>query len=271
MSNNWVRLWHDMPTDPKWRVIAKRSGQPIATVMAVFTFVLVNASANASERGRTHNLFADDIAAALDVETGDVEAILDAMQGKVLDGDVLTGWEKRQPKREDGAAERAKQWRERKRTQANAAERPDKDTDTDTDTEIEREERTDDAPPAGVAAPSRTVEAKGQGREAPDATAAPDPAEPPAKPKAERGMRLRAYLDREGEDAVGQELGLWAKAQGLSVADINLEMQKFCDYWHAQPGQKGVKLDWPATWRNWVRRVLETKEREEKRNAVFKR
>jgi hypothetical protein len=28
---------------------------------------------------------------------------------------------------------------------------------------------------------------------------------------------------------------------------------RFKDYWIAQPGTKGVKTDWPATWRNWVR------------------
>jgi hypothetical protein len=28
---------------------------------------------------------------------------------------------------------------------------------------------------------------------------------------------------------------------------------QFKDYWIAQSGQKGVKLDWFATWRNWVR------------------
>jgi len=28
---------------------------------------------------------------------------------------------------------------------------------------------------------------------------------------------------------------------------------QFIDYWTAQAGQKGVKLDWNATWRNWVR------------------
>jgi uncharacterized protein YdaU (DUF1376 family) len=28
---------------------------------------------------------------------------------------------------------------------------------------------------------------------------------------------------------------------------------RFKDYWTAQPGSKGVKLDWDATWRNWVR------------------
>lgn len=33
----------------------------------------------------------------------------------------------------------------------------------------------------------------------------------------------------------------------LDVAD------RFRDYWAAVPGAKGRKLDWPATWRNWVR------------------
>jgi hypothetical protein len=28
---------------------------------------------------------------------------------------------------------------------------------------------------------------------------------------------------------------------------------RFRDFWIAQPGTKGVKLDWDATWRNWVR------------------
>lgn len=27
----------------------------------------------------------------------------------------------------------------------------------------------------------------------------------------------------------------------------------FRDYWHSVPGAKGRKLDWAATWRNWVR------------------
>lgn len=32
------------------------------------------------------------------------------------------------------------------------------------------------------------------------------------------------------------------------------EHAAFIDYWIAQPGSKGVKLDWDATWRNWMRR-----------------
>lgn len=33
------------------------------------------------------------------------------------------------------------------------------------------------------------------------------------------------------------------------------EFQIFADYWRAQPGQKGIKVDWLATWRNWIRRA----------------
>lgn len=128
---SWVRLWSDMPTDPKWRVIARKAGRPISEVIAVFVHMMTNAGANASERGELENWSDEDIAASLDLETDAVEAIRSAMQGKTLDGVKLTGWEKRQPKREDGSAERAKAWRERKRTQPNAEERPDTDSDTD--------------------------------------------------------------------------------------------------------------------------------------------
>ena len=33
----------------------------------------------------------------------------------------------------------------------------------------------------------------------------------------------------------------------MQVAD------QFKDFWCAKPGKDGVKLDWAATWRNWVR------------------
>jgi uncharacterized protein YdaU (DUF1376 family) len=60
------------------------------------------------------------------------------------------------------------------------------------------------------------------------------------------------------------------KAQRLKIEQLPEEWQMFCkterpdlnpqaiwnqfkDYWIAQGGQKGAKLDWFATWRNWVR------------------
>jgi len=46
-----------------------------------------------------------------------------------------------------------------------------------------------------------------------------------------------------------------------------LEFEKFRDYWIAQPGQKGVKADWDATWRNWVRKAKEFSPKQETRSA----
>jgi len=141
MSLDWCRLWHDMPTDPKFRAVAKRAGRPLSEVITIFTAMLVNASANDDARGTLRNWSHEDMGAAFDVEPEHVQAIHTAMQGKLLDGDRLTGWERRQPKREDGSAERAKAFRERNRTQPNATDhgqtqttsRLEQDTDTDTD------------------------------------------------------------------------------------------------------------------------------------------
>lgn len=135
----WVRLWDDMPTDPKWRVIAKRSGRTIAEAMAVFNFMLVAAS---KANGNLDAWSDEDVAAALDMEPEHVEAIRNAMQGKVLTGDRLSAWEVRQPKREDDSSQRVRAHRERERdavkrtvTQCNAGETQRNAPDTDTDTD----------------------------------------------------------------------------------------------------------------------------------------
>jgi hypothetical protein len=38
---------------------------------------------------------------------------------------------------------------------------------------------------------------------------------------------------------------------------VRREGAKFRDFWIAKPGAGGLKLDWPATWRNWSRRAAE--------------
>ena len=45
----------------------------------------------------------------------------------------------------------------------------------------------------------------------------------------------------------------------LTPAEVELEAEKFADYFHAAPGQKGVKRDWRATWRNWARTAARQK------------
>jgi hypothetical protein len=45
----------------------------------------------------------------------------------------------------------------------------------------------------------------------------------------------------------------YAAAQGLNPRIAAREAERFRDFWSAKPGKDGVKADWPATWRNWVR------------------
>lgn len=51
--------------------------------------------------------------------------------------------------------------------------------------------------------------------------------------------------------------GDWALAEGLPEPAVRREADKFRDYWLAKAGRDGAKLDWQATWRNWVRKALD--------------
>lgn len=65
-----------------------------------------------------------------------------------------------------------------------------------------------------------------------------------------RGSRLSADW-RPDDDTVAK---IVAACPGL---DWQREHDVFVDYWVAQPGQRGTKVDWAATWRNWMRRAYE--------------
>lgn len=51
---------------------------------------------------------------------------------------------------------------------------------------------------------------------------------------------------------VTPEMRKWAAVNHKGV-DITQATQEFVDYWRGVPGQRGCKLDWPATWRNAIR------------------
>jgi len=53
-------------------------------------------------------------------------------------------------------------------------------------------------------------------------------------------------------------MGDWATQERPDL-DVRQVAEQFKDYWFAQAGQKGVKLDWDATWRNWVRNTKAVK------------
>jgi uncharacterized protein YdaU (DUF1376 family) len=61
-----------------------------------------------------------------------------------------------------------------------------------------------------------------------------------------RGSRLAKDL------IFPEEWFLFCKQERPDLEPL-MTFNKFQDYWISQAGQKGVKLDWFATWRNWVR------------------
>lgn len=147
MANQWLRLWHDMPTDPKWRTIARASGQPISLVQAVYLHLLVDASRNVTRGHAT--VTQEDLASALDVTEDAISSVLVAMQGRVLDEMRLLGWEARQPKREDSgdestgaksAAQRQAEKRERDRLAALNGGSHDESRNVTLDKEKDKEE-----------------------------------------------------------------------------------------------------------------------------------
>jgi hypothetical protein len=67
-----------------------------------------------------------------------------------------------------------------------------------------------------------------------------------------RGAQARGTRLPEGWEP--DEAGRAFAADGLG-ARWAAELETFRDYWSAQPGEKGRKVDWSATWRNWCRRA----------------
>lgn len=95
----------------------------------------------------------------------------------------------------------------------------------------------------------RTVPNGSQSVRNPDPTR-PDPSisnEIDERPPRKRGTRLDPQWTPDRDLIVQMEI----ECPGV---DLRNEHRVFVDYWVAQPGQKGVKTDWPATWRNWMRR-----------------
>jgi hypothetical protein len=72
------------------------------------------------------------------------------------------------------------------------------------------------------------------------------PAPRKASPKA-RGSRIAPDWSPSPADRQS------ARSEGMPETEIDRTAAKFRDFWTGKAGASGVKLDWPATWRNWVR------------------
>lgn len=112
----WFR-WHEgTSSDPKFHLIARKSGQPVAFALAIWAMLLERASA-AEVRGDVSGFDCESADAALGMPDGATQAIYDAMvaKGMVVDGRIAK-WEERQPVREDeNSTQRVREFRARKK------------------------------------------------------------------------------------------------------------------------------------------------------------
>lgn len=190
--NDWFRSWHGAPTDNKWLVIARKAKVTPGFVSAV-VWALLDYASQIEPRGSIVGFDVETYAAFSGWEEETIEGVIAALKDKgVINPDGgFHNWGKRQPKRDDGSAERAKAWRERrrpkpnaperKRPQANASERQIRG-DTDTDADTEKRDSEESISIINEAADAASLERSGElGDDALD-QGSPKP-EPVAKPK----------------------------------------------------------------------------------------
>lgn len=96
-----------------------------------------------------------------------------------------------------------------------------------------------------------TIPSKAYALEAPQAVPAaiiPEQPKRAGSPKSgARGSRIPANWTPTPKDYA------FANGEGLTREEINREADRFRDYWTAASGRNACKLDWEATWRNWLR------------------
>ena len=222
---DWFRWHHGSVTDPKFQLVARKSKQSLATIIAVWAFVLEKASAS-EERGHFGGLDCESVDCMFGLEDGATQAILSAMADRgLVDADRVASWGKRQVKRErtdDFSTDRVKAFRSKERqetpktndeTPCNATQHQKKPRGEESRVEKRREEdKAEEAPsaksPAGSALPKNWI--------------------------------------------LPAQWAAWAQGERPDL-DPNRVADEFRDYWIAKPGKEGRKADWEATWRNWVR------------------
>lgn len=133
---DWLRWWHGTVNDPKFGWVARKSGQTVASVVAVWACLLECASTathcNAdATRGNVASFDCNVADVLLGLDDGSVQSIYDAMvEKKMIDCGRLTKWDERQPKREDSgnpntgalsSTERSRLHREKKKRDATDA------------------------------------------------------------------------------------------------------------------------------------------------------
>lgn len=85
---------------------------------------------------------------------------------------------------------------------------------------------------------------------------------PPIIPQTPSSTEPPKRAKRLADDwALPASWGRWALDEGWPEATIRLQADTFADFWRSKAGKDAAKLDWEATWRNWMRKVPKTAQR----------
>ena len=88
--------------------------------------------------------------------------------------------------------------------------------------------------------------------------------EPSLEEPSEVEPRETARASRLPDEWVPEPDDLLKALDLIGAERTTAELDKFRDYWRAVPGARGRKLDWNATYRNWMRRAAESTPRNDR-------
>lgn len=115
----WLKWYIGSAIDPKFSIVARRSGYKVAAVIAIWVMLLERAG-QAEERGSIMGFDCESADVALGLPDGAACAIIDALQSKgLIHGNRVANWEKRQNADvTEAARERKRLQREREKLEA---------------------------------------------------------------------------------------------------------------------------------------------------------
>lgn len=238
MKNQWFRMYSEAVDDEKLRLLAFEDRWHFVALMCCKNAGLLDA-------GDSLTMLHRKLAVKLGVQLRELEAIGARLaEVGLIDAETFQplAWDARQFQ-SDSSADRVRKHREKKRqqnqmveghvTQCNEVKRYSNVTVTPSDTETETD--TDN---------SLSLRSRESGR-----AQTVEPEINTAKPRrSQTGTRLPDGWEPSDEDVA------FARRERPDV-DWRAEADGFRDYWHAKAGAGARKVDWSATWRNWIRRA----------------
>lgn len=219
MSNPWFRLYSEFSHDPK---IQRMSEADQRRFVMLLCLRCSNGDVTLHDEDVTFQL-------RISNEEWQVTKALFISKNLIDDGNNPVAWNKRQFV-SDSSAPRVAKHRAMKKKEGNVTVTPPEQIQNRTDTEQKR-----------INLLTKKTEVGGD---------FVPPSAPPTKKGSEKAKGARLQKDWE----LPKSWGVWALEQNkaLTTDDIRKEANKFKNHWLAKAGKDAVKLDWYATWRNWI-------------------